>query len=74
MLPALGYSEEQRRDLLETIARSGADLVLDASPARLDRFLRVPIPLVRVRYAFAQRSGPPLMDLVLSAARGKRAA
>jgi predicted GTPase len=73
VLPALGYSEEQRRELTQTIAHSGADVVLDASPARLERFLELRIPVVRVGYRLEQRSGPPLLQLVDDAlARGKR--
>ncbi len=64
VLPALGYSAAQRRELAETIARSGAEVVLNASPARLDRFLELRLPMVRVRYRFEQRSGPSLLDLV----------
>jgi predicted GTPase len=67
VLPALGYSAGQRRELEATIARSQAEVVVDASPARLDRVIRVAVPLVRVRYAFEQRSGPPLESLVDSA-------
>jgi predicted GTPase len=73
VLPALGYSAEQRRELAETIARSGAEVLVDASPARLDRCLRLSIPAVRVRYRLEQRAGPPLLELVAAAvARGKR--
>jgi predicted GTPase len=72
VLPALGYSEAQRKELVETIARSGAELVVDASPAHLSRFLDLPLPVARVRYRFAQRSGPPLLSLIDEAiARGK---
>jgi predicted GTPase len=73
VLPAMGYSAEQRRDLAATIAGSGAEVVVDASPSRLDRFLELAIPSVRVRYRFEQRAGPPLLDLALAAARGRRA-
>jgi len=73
VLPALGYSEAQRRELLLTIAKSGAEVLVDASPARLGRFLDLPIPTARVRYRFAQRTGPRIEDLVDAAvARGKR--
>jgi len=55
-----------------TIAASGAEVVVDASPARLDRFLELAIPTVRVRYRFEQRAGPPLLELVAAAvARGR---
>jgi predicted GTPase len=67
VLPALGYSAAQRRELRETIARSGADVVVDASPSRLDRFLDLPMPIARVRYRFEQRSGPLLLDIVAAA-------
>jgi predicted GTPase len=72
VLPALGYSEEQRRELAETIERTGADVVVDASPSRLDRFLALTVPVVRVRYRFEQRSGPPLLDLVAAAVARER--
>jgi predicted GTPase len=74
VLPALGYSEEQRRELCETIARSGAEAVVDGSPSHLDRFLSLSVPVVRVRYRFAQRSGPPLLELVSAVANWARRA
>ena len=73
IVPALGYSAEQRAELAETIAKSGAEVLVDASPARLDRFLALSVPVARVRYAFRQRSGPPLFELVGAAiARARR--
>jgi predicted GTPase len=56
VLPALGYAAHQRRELAETIAASGADLVIDGSPARLDRVLSIAVPVVRVDYHFVERS------------------
>jgi predicted GTPase len=64
VLPALGYSDQQREELAETVARAGAELVIDASPARLDRFLAAGQPIVRVFCRFQQRSGPDLFDIV----------
>lgn len=64
VLPALGYSEVQRAELEETLRRSGADAIVDASPARLDRAVHVSIPIVRVRYRFEQRSGPSIFAIV----------
>ena len=40
---------------------------MDGSPSRLDRFLALVIPVVRVRYRFEQRAGPPLLELVADA-------
>ncbi len=72
VLPALGYSDAQRAELEETLIRSGADAIVDASPARLDRVLHVSIPIVRVRYRFEQKSGPSIFLIVEDAiARAK---
>ena len=54
-VPAMGYSEEQIKDLEETLRRTPADLVLDASPAKLSRRVRVEKPIVSVEYEFAER-------------------
>ncbi len=64
VLPALGYSPQQCRELRETIEKSGAEVVIDASPAHLDRVIQLSIPIVRVRYRFEQKSGKPLTDTV----------
>ncbi|MGO9061786.1 MAG: GTPase [Candidatus Binataceae bacterium] len=73
VLPALGYSPAQRAELEETLRRAPADAIVDASPARLDRVLKLSVPIVRVRYRFEQKSGPSIFELVEDAvARGKR--
>lgn len=64
VLPALGYSKQQCEELSQTIHAAQPDLVVDASPARLDRLLNLTIPLVRVRYQFQQTSGPSIQELV----------
>jgi predicted GTPase len=67
VLPALGYSAAQRRELEATIASAAPDLVVDASPAGLALSLDIAAPVVRVGYELAQRSGPDLMRLVETA-------
>ncbi|MEZ4339413.1 MAG: hypothetical protein R3B82_22550 [Sandaracinaceae bacterium] len=65
VLPALGYSDAQRHELEQTIARAKPDAVVDGSPARLDRLLDLEaVPIVQVGYRFAQRSGPDLFAAV----------
>jgi predicted GTPase len=65
VLPALGYSPQQRAELEQTIHGSRAEVVVDASPARLSLCLSLRIPVVRVHYRFRQRSGTPLEQLVV---------
>lgn len=52
VLPAMGYSEEQIRDLEETIRLTGADVVVIATPTDLTRKIRIEQPTVRVTYDF----------------------
>lgn len=69
VLPALGYSDQQRMELAETIRRCGADTVIDGSPASLRTWLDPAIRVVRVHYRFVQRSGPSLAERVRSAVK-----
>ena len=68
ILPAMGYSEDQREALAETInacaAAEGIACVVDASPARLDRMLDLDVPMARVTYRFKQLDGTPLEERV----------
>ena len=48
LLPAMGYGEEQVRDLETTVARTPADLVLVATPVDLRRVIRIDRPALRV--------------------------
>jgi predicted GTPase len=61
LLPALGYSEEQRAELAETIRRAAPEVIIDGSPARVSRLLDLDIPTVLVNYAYEQRAGEPIM-------------
>ena len=63
-LPAMGYGEEQIRDLEETINRTPCDLVLSATPIDLSSVLDVNKPILRVRYEY-EDYGPPLLEEVL---------
>jgi predicted GTPase len=68
ILPAMGYSEDQRKSLADTVnacAKSeGIACVVDASPARLDRMLELDVPMARVTYHFRQLDGTPLEERV----------
>jgi predicted GTPase len=64
VLPALGYSGEQRGELRETIEACQPDLVLDGSPAGIAAVLELTTPVERVRYCFHQLDGPSVMDRV----------
>jgi predicted GTPase len=50
ILPAMGYGDEQIRDLEETIRRTPCDVVIVGTPIDLRRILTIDKPAVRVRY------------------------
>jgi len=66
LLPAMGYSDEQIRDLEETINAAECDLVLAATPIDLRRVLQVRHPMDRVRYEL-QVVGQPTLEEILIA-------
>ncbi|HIQ00513.1 MAG TPA: GTPase [Anaerolineales bacterium] len=65
LLPAMGYGEEQIRDLEESINRAECDLVLVATPIDLRRLIDVRHPVDRVRYEL-QVIGQPTLEEVLA--------
>jgi predicted GTPase len=57
VLPAMGYYDEQIRELRETIERSGAEVVISGTPVDLGSLLKVKIPVIQINYALVERSG-----------------
>jgi hypothetical protein len=60
VLPAVGYSARQLRDLAETINRARVDVVIVGTPVDLTRVIRIKHDTVRVRYGLAEASRPGL--------------
>jgi len=58
VLPAMGYSDSQIKELEETIRRSECDAVVIATPIDLKRRIRIDQPAVRVTYDFDIDLGP----------------
>jgi predicted GTPase len=55
VLPAMGYSPEQVRDLVATIEATPAEAILSGTPIDLTRVLTVSKPIVRARYELRER-------------------
>jgi len=64
LLPAMGYGEQQMRDLQATIAAVDCDLVLIGTPIDLARVVELDKPAIRVRYEFEVLSGPSMSELL----------
>ncbi len=65
VLPAMGYSDDQIRDLEKTINNSECDLVLFATPIHLTRILEIEKPAMRVRYEYVDHGTPTLEEILL---------
>jgi predicted GTPase len=63
VLPAMGYSERQIRELEHTINRIKCDAVISGTPIDLRRIIHVKRPIVRIHYNLEETSRPNLMDI-----------
>jgi predicted GTPase len=70
VLPAMGYGEEQIRDLEETINATPCDLVLIGTPIDLRQLVDIHRPTDRVRYEL-QVIGRPTLEEILQARFGQ---
>jgi predicted GTPase len=64
LLPAMGYSDQQRADLSATINASDADIVLIATPIDLRRICDIQKPAVRAFYELEEISSRSLKDVL----------
>ena len=64
LLPAMGYGEQQMKDLSATIEKTDCDSVVIATPIDLERVIKINKPCTRVEYSL-QEIGHPNMDDVL---------
>jgi predicted GTPase len=64
VLPAMGYGDEQIRELEETINRTPCDAVVIGTPVDLRRLLTISKPAVRATYELEEISRPTLEDIL----------
>jgi len=62
LLPAMGYSPKQVKELEETVNRIDCDLVIIATPIDLRRVMKIDKPTLRVRYELQEVGTPNLED------------
>ncbi|HBW21885.1 MAG: GTPase [Elusimicrobia bacterium GWA2_56_46] len=64
ILPAMGYGDEQMKELKDTINAVPADLVLVGTPIDLAEHLHFNKPSLRVTYALKERTAPGLKEIL----------
>ena len=65
VLPAMGYGEQQVKDLEATINACECDRVVSATPIDLTRLVKLEKPILRVRYDYRDNGEPTLGDCVM---------
>ena len=66
LLPAMGYSDKQIKDLEATINKVPCDAVIIGTPIDLNRIVKIKKPTFRVMYEL-QEIGEPSLDTILKA-------
>lgn len=64
LLPAMGYGEQQLRDLEETINRTECDSVIIGTPIDLTRIISINKPYTRVNYDLDEVGSPNLEEIL----------
>lgn len=64
LLPAMGYGDEQREELAETIRRAAPDVVVVATPVNLLPLLDLEMPGTRVTYGVEIVEGPSFEEIL----------
>lgn len=65
VLPAIGYEEEQIRDLEQTIDNVPSDVVIIATPVDLRNIIKINKPCIRVTYELEEISEPTLEEILI---------
>ena len=67
LLPAMGYGDEQMKDLEATIAKVECDAVIIGTPIDLRRVIKIDKPSTRVYYKLQEIGEPTLETIIMNA-------
>ena len=57
VVPSLGYYGKQLEELIETVKKSGAEVVVSGTPLSMANILETDIPVIDIDYKFVERKG-----------------
>ncbi|MHA1728371.1 MAG: GTPase [Promethearchaeota archaeon] len=64
IVPAMGYNDEQIKDLETTINRANCEFIIDGSPIDLAKLINCNKPIIRVRYDIEAIESPTIEDIL----------
>ena len=65
LLPAMGYSKSQVRELEMTINKTNADLIISGTPIDISKILKLNKPVIRVHYKLQEIGKPDLNNALI---------
>jgi predicted GTPase len=65
ILPSMGYSAQQVKDLETTIEKTPADIVVIATPIDINRIINIKKPSVKIGYELQEIGSPNLKEVVV---------
>ncbi|MCL2631130.1 MAG: cyclic 2,3-diphosphoglycerate synthase [Firmicutes bacterium] len=72
LLPAMGYGEEQIKDLASTINKTECESVVIATPIDLQRVIKITKPCAKVEYALQEIGKPDFEDVLNDFAKNNK--
>ena len=64
IVPAMGYNDQQIKDMEETLNKAECDLIIDGSPIDLEKLIKSNKPIVRVNYDIQSVGSPSIEDIL----------
>lgn len=72
LLPAMGYSDQQIKDLETTLNKVPCDTVIIGTPINLKRLIKIKKPSVTVNYSLQEIGKPDLKDIITDMFKKKK--
>ena len=72
LVPAMGYSAQQMKELQETLNRAPADLIVIGTPMNLGKLLKLKKPAVRITYKLQEIGHAHLIQFIQECLRRKK--
>jgi predicted GTPase len=64
IVPAMGYNDQQIKDMEETLNKADADIIIDGSPIDLGKLIKTNKPIVRVKYDIEAIKSPTIEEIL----------
>jgi predicted GTPase len=64
IVPAMGYNDQQIKDMEDTLNNVEADLIIDGSPIDLEKLIKSNKPIVRVSYDIEAIKSPTIEEIL----------